>query len=156
MTEVLFYQLELRPLESALPDLLTRSLERGWRVVLQVGSEERLQALNAHLWTYDDASFLPHGSAADGHAEDQPIFLTCGAENPNGAHVRFLVDGADTAEFSGYERVVFVFDAGDAEALQRARQGWKAARAAGAEATFWRQDDRGRWNKQEPQKQAET
>jgi DNA polymerase-3 subunit chi len=156
MTEVLFYQLERRPLESALPDLLARSLERGWRVVLQVGSEERLHALNAHLWTYDDASFLPHGSAADGHAEDQPIFLTCGAENPNGAHVRFLVDAADTTEFSGYERIVFVFDAGDSEALQRARQGWKAARAAGAEATFWRQDEQGRWKKQEPEKQAET
>jgi DNA polymerase-3 subunit chi len=148
MTEVLFYQLERRPLESALPDLLVRSLARGWRVVVQVGSDERLEALNAHLWTYDDASFLPHGSRADGHAEEQPIFLTTGVENPNGAAVRFFVDGAMTDDFSGYERLVFMFDAADPEGLARARSAWTAARGAGADATYWRQDDDGRWTKQ--------
>ena len=148
MTEVLFYQLERRPLESALPDLLVRSLDRGWRVVVEVGSDERLDALNTHLWTYDEASFLPHGSASDGHAEEQPIFLTTGKDNPNGAQVRFLVDGAATDEFSGYERIIFLFDAADAESLSRARVAWKAARAAGVDATYWRQDERGRWAKQ--------
>jgi DNA polymerase-3 subunit chi len=148
MPEVLFYQLESRPLESALPDLLQRSLARGWRVVVQIGSDERLAALNAHLWIYDDASFLPHGAASDGNAAEQPIFLTTGDDNPNGAAVRFLVDGAETADFSGYERVVFLFDAADSEALTRAREAWKAARAAGADATYWRQDENGRWTKQ--------
>ena len=90
MAELLFYHLERQPLESALPGLLQRSLERGWRVVVKVGSEERLEALNAHLWSFDDASFLPHGAAADGHAEAQPIWLTTGDDNPNGATVRFL------------------------------------------------------------------
>jgi DNA polymerase-3 subunit chi len=148
MTEILFYQLERRPLETALPDLLVRSLARNWRVVVQVGSTERLEALNTHLWTYDDTSFLPHGSASDGHAEAQPIFLTTGADNPNGAQVRFLVDGATSDDFSGYERIVFMFDAADEEALARARMAWKRAREAGADATYWRQDERGRWKKQ--------
>ncbi len=148
MPEILFYQLERRPLESALPDLLQRSLERGWRVVVQVGSDERLEALNAHLWSYDDASFLPHGSAADGRAAEQPIWLTTGGDNPNGATVRFLVDGAETAGFSGYDRIVFIFDAADSEALAKAREAWKAARSAGGEATYWRQDENGRWTKQ--------
>jgi len=148
MAEILFYQLERRPLESALPDLLQRSLDRGWRVVVKVGSDERLEALNAHLWTYDEASFLPHGAAADGNAAEQPIWLTTGDDNPNGATVRFLVDGAEPADFSGYDRVVFVFDAADAEALTKAREVWKAARAGGGEATYWRQDENGRWMKQ--------
>jgi DNA polymerase-3 subunit chi len=148
VTEVLFYHLERRSLESALPDLLARSLERGWRVVLQVGSDERLAALNTHLWTYDEASFLPHGAAADGHAEEQPIFLTTGGDNPNGAQARFFVDGASCDAFSGYERIVFMFDAADEESLERARIAWGAARAAGVEATYWRQDERGRWTKQ--------
>jgi len=149
MIEILFYHLERRPLESVLPDMLQRSLGRGWRVVVQVGSQERLDALNTHLWTFDDATFLPHGSAADGHSADQPIWLTTGDDNPNGATVRFFVDGARTTDFSVYERLVFLFDAADPEALQSARETWKSARTIpGAEATYWRQDENGRWAKQ--------
>jgi DNA polymerase-3 subunit chi len=147
MTEVLFYHLEGKPLESTLPGMLQKSLERGWRVVVKVGSEERLEALNGHLWSFDDASFLPHGSTSDGHAEDQPVWLTTGDDNPNGANVRFLVDGADTADFSGYHRVVFLFDAADPEAIARARAAWKAA-AGIHDATYWREDEHGRWTKQ--------
>jgi DNA polymerase III subunit chi len=148
MTEVLFYHLERRPLESVLPDLLQRSLDRGWRVVVKVGSDERLEALNGHLWSYDDAAFLPHGSAADGNAEEQPVFLTTADDNPNGATVRFLVDGAEAADFDGYDRIVFLFDANDSDALARAREAWKTARTAGVDATYWRQDENGRWAKQ--------
>jgi DNA polymerase-3 subunit chi len=148
MADILFYQLERRPLESALPDLLARSLERGWRVVVKVGSDERLEALNAHLWSYDEAAFLPHGSAADGNPAEQPIWLTTGDDNPNEASVRFLVDGAETSDFGGYERIIFMFDAADAEAVRRARESWKAAREAGGTATYWRQDENGRWTKQ--------
>ena len=148
MAEILFYHLERSPLERVLPDLLARSLERGWRVVVKIGSEERLQALNAHLWSYDDASFLPHGAAADGDAQEQPVWLTTGDDNPNGATVRFLVDGAGTADFAGYDRIVFMFDAADPEALAKAREAWKAARASGGEATYWCQDEKGRWAKQ--------
>ena len=148
MAEILFYHLERNTLEGILPGLLARSLERGWRVVVKVGAEERLQALNAHLWTYDDASFLPHGAAADGHAEEQPIWLTTSDENPNGAIVRFLVYGAETADFSGYERIVLLFEAADPEAVRRARDAWKAATASGNQATYWREDENGRWAKQ--------
>ena len=147
MAELLFYHLERQPLESALPGLLQRSLERGWRVVVKVGSEERLEALNAHLWSFDDAAFLPHGSAADGHAEAQPVWLTTGDDNPNGANVRFLVDGAELSDTAGYDRVVVMFDAADAEAVAKARAAWKSA-AGEHKATYWRQDDNGRWTKQ--------
>ena len=149
MPELLFYHLERKPLEAVLPDMLQRSLERGWRVVVQVGSDERLDALNTHLWTYDDAAFLPHGAASDGNAADQPIWLTTGEDNPNGATVRFFVDGAQTAGFSGYNRLVFLFDAADPQAVMSARETWKAAKAApDADATYWRQDENGRWTKQ--------
>ncbi len=148
MAEVLFYHLERRPLEAVLPGLLQRSLERGWRAVVKVGSEERLQALNAHLWSYDEQSFLPHGAAADGHAEAQPIWLTTADDNPNGASVRFLVDGADAPDLSGYDRIVFLFDGDEQEAVAKAREAWKVAQSAGHDATYWRQDDSGKWAKQ--------
>ena len=147
MTEVLFYHLERQPLERVLPSLLERCVERGWRTVVQTGSVERRDALDAHLWTYADDSFLPHGTAQDGPAELQPVYLTAGPENPNGATVRFLVDRAEPPDFSGYERIVYLFDGGDEEALAEARRRWKEAKAAGHAVTYWKQNAAGRWEK---------
>jgi DNA polymerase III subunit chi len=146
-TEVLFYHLEHFPLERVLPSLVEKTLERGWRAVVQAGSPERVEALDTHLWSYREDSFLPHGSAADGHAARQPVFLTTDAANPNGAHVRFLVDGADCNEFSGYTRMVVMFDGRDEEALARARAQWKRAREQGCSVTYWQQSREGRWDK---------
>ena len=147
MADVLFYHLENRALESVLPDLLNRSLAKGWRAVVQFGTDERLEALDAHLWTYDDASFLPHGTSAEGSAAEQPVWLTGSDDNPNQAAIRFFVDGATTDRFDGYERIVFIFDAADSEAMGRARDAWKAAKASQRDATYWRQDENGRWKK---------
>jgi DNA polymerase-3 subunit chi len=146
--EVLFYHLERAPLERVLPSLLERTLERGWRAVVQSGSAERLEALDLALWTYNDESFLPHGTARDGDPARQPIYLTLGEETPNGAGVRFLVDGADMTQFSGFVRIVCLFDGNDPEATGKARTQWQAAKAAGCPVTYWRQSDNGRWEKQ--------
>lgn len=146
MTEVLFYHLERRPLEAVLPGLLERSLERDWRVVVQAGSAERVAALDAHLWTYRDESFLPHGTDAD-TASEQPVFITAEAINPNRADVRFLVDGAPLGTVEGYRRVVLMFDGNDADAVAAAREAWKAVKAGGHEATYWQQGESGRWEK---------
>lgn len=145
MAEVWFYHLTRRPLEDVLPPLLAKSLERGWRVVVEAGSETRVEALDAHLWTYDDASFLPHGTASDGGPEDQPIYLTAGPENPNGAKARFLVDGAEPRDAESYARTILMFDGRDEEAVATARAHWKTLKAAGHEVSYWQQNDRGRW-----------
>ena len=147
MTEVLFYHLELQPLERVLPSLLERTLERGWRAVIQCSSRERLEALDTSLWTYREESFLPHGTASDGPGDVQPIFLTTGDDNPNSAQVRFLVEGAVAPGFDGYDRVVHLFDGHDADAIALAREEWKRARAAGCAVTYWQQADNGRWEK---------
>jgi DNA polymerase-3 subunit chi len=147
MTEILFYHLDRQPLEKVLPELLEKCLERGWRAVVQLGSEERCEALDAHLWTYRDEGFLPHGTARDGHPALQPVWLTTRDDNPNGATVRFLADGAEVAEVSSYARVVMLFDGNDQEAVERARAAWSAAKAAGHEATYWQQSARGRWER---------
>jgi DNA polymerase-3 subunit chi len=147
MTEVLFYHLEHQPLERVLPALVERTLARGWRAVVQAGSEERVAALDTLLWTYAEESFLPHGTRRDGNAAQQPVYLTTEDDNPNGATVRFLVDGAEIGEPSGYQRVVYLFDGRDAAAVARAREQWKAARDAGCETTYWQQSPEGRWEK---------
>ena len=149
MTEVLFYHLKGQTLEQVLPALLQRSLERGWRVVVQASSDERVDGLDAHLWTWRDDAFLPHGTSRDPEAGEQPIVLTASAENPNGAVVRFLVDGANlTADAGNYQRIVLLFDGDDPEAVEMARMRWTEAKTNGAEVTYWKADENGRWQRQ--------
>ncbi|PPC85909.1 MAG: DNA polymerase III subunit chi [Hyphomicrobium sp.] len=143
--DVLFYHLEHQPLERVLPSLVEKTLARGWRAVIQAGSEERLAALDVMLWTYAEDSFLPHGTAKAGHSNEQPVYLTIGSETPNGAGVRFLVDGATAESFSGIERLVYLFDGRDEEAVSSARSEWKAAKAAGCAVSYWQQNESGRW-----------
>ena len=147
MTEVGFYHLTRSTLEQALPKLLERVLAAGQRAVLRVGPPERLDALDRHLWTYANDAFLPHGTKADGFAEDQPIWLTTGDDNPNGATVLLLADGAAPEPMTGYARVLDLFDGNDPDALAAARERWKAAKAKGMTLVYWQQDEQGRWKK---------
>jgi DNA polymerase-3 subunit chi len=148
MTKILFYHLQRQPLERVLPALLEKSLERGWRVVVQTASEERVEALDAHLWTFRDDSFLPHGIWREQTAGEQPILLTVNDDNPNGAQVRFLVDGTAVPEdAAAYERLVLIFDGDDPDAVEAARARWGEAKAKGFAVTYWQTDDDGRWQR---------
>lgn len=149
MAEVLFYHLTESTLEDALPGLLERSVARGWRAVVQTGSDERRDGLDTHLWTYRDDSFLAHGTEREAHPEDQPVLLTSSAAvDQAGAEVRFLVDGATPpADFGGHGRVVFLFDGHDADQLAAAREQWKSAKAAGHQVTYWQQGPDRRWER---------
>src|SRR6516225_66259 len=150
MTEVLFYHLQNMSLESVLPPLLEKSLERGWRVVVQSTSQERADALDAHLWAYRDDSFLPHATSRSADLADQPIVLAVEEGNPNGANVRFLIDNAALPGDSGsYERVVLVFNGDDADSLAAARSAWSDCKSRGFEVTYWQSDERGRWQRRD-------
>lgn len=148
MTEILFYHLAGQKLEGVLPALLEKSLERGWTVVVQGASEERIEALDAQLWTYRDDGFLPHGTWREPDAAAQPVLLTVNHDNPNAASVRFLIDGAPMpTDAAAYSRIVLIFNGEDDEAVVAARGQWNDAKAKGFEATYWQSDEQGRWVK---------
>ena len=147
MTEIGFYHLQSTPLERALPKLLERSLAAGYRIVVMAGSRERVEHLDALLWTYDDASFLPHGSRRDGQPERQPVWLTEADENPNGATMLVLTDGTSSAQLGTYQRCLDLFDGNDADAVAAARERWREAKAEGHTLTYWQQTQGG-WTKQ--------
>jgi DNA polymerase III subunit chi len=150
MTEVLFYHLQNMSLETVLPPLLEKSLERGWRVVVQATSQERAEALDAHLWTYSDDSFLPHATWRAADAAEQPIIVSIDDGNPNRANVRFLVDNAALPDdCHSYERLVLVFNGDDADALAGARESWSACKTRGLDVTYWQADERGRWQRRQ-------
>jgi len=146
MTEIGFYHLRTMPLERALPSILERARAAGHRIVVMAGSPERVDHLNDLLWTYNDAGFLPRGSARDGQAERQPIWLTAADENPNGASMLVLVDGAGSARLGEYARCCDIFDGTDEAAVAAARQRWKAAKSAGHQLVYWEQTE-SKWEK---------
>ncbi len=143
MTEIGFYHLLSMPLERALPKLLERARAQGHSVVVRVGSAERVAWLDSILWTYEEASFLPHGSARDGDAAAQPIWLTDRDENPNRASMAVLVDGVEEGDLSTFARCADMFDGKDPEAVEAARERWRRARAAGHVLTYWQQTPSG-------------
>lgn len=146
MAEVLFYHLTSAPLEVTLPDLLQKSLQRGWRVLVRVGSPAGLAFLDERLWTYRDDSFLPHGLAGAPHAARQPILLTGETENLNAADVLMLTHGAraQLGEMAAFVRVCLLFDGADDAAVAAAREDWRAVTGAGLAAKYWAQEA-GRW-----------
>lgn len=149
MTEIAFYQLYQWPLERVLPRLLEKTLEAGKRALVMAGSDARVEALNAQLWVYGHESWLPHGSAADGHAEAQPVWLAADDENRNGAQYLFLTDGARSERVASFERCFELFDGNDAAAVTAARERWKAYRGQGHTLTYWRQSEQGGWERQD-------
>jgi DNA polymerase III subunit chi len=146
MAEIGFYHLLSTPLERALPRLLERACAQGHRIVIRAASPERVEHLNALLWTYDDAGFLPHGSARDGNPAAQPIWLSDRAENPNSATILFLVDGVEADDMAEYARCIDMFDGNDEVAVEAARGRWRRAQAGGHTLTYWQQTEAG-WEK---------
>lgn len=145
MAEIRFYHLDRRRLDDVLPRMAALALERGWRAVIRASSEERVEQLTGLLWTYDDEAFLPHGSKADGFGELQPLWLTAGDDNPNGADVVFFVDGARPAVVDGLRLAIVIFDGNDEAAVEAAREDWKTLRQAGHAMSYWQQDESGKW-----------
>jgi DNA polymerase III subunit chi len=148
MTEIGFYHLLTTPLERALPRLLELGLKAGFRIVVLAGSAERVEHLAAALWSYDDASFLPHGSKRDGRPERQPVWLTDSDENPNRADMLVLTDGAGSARLAEYRRCLDLFDGNDETALAAARERWRRAKEEGHALTYWQQTATG-WAKKD-------
>ncbi len=153
MTEIGFYHLTRSALERALPRLLEKVHASGARALVLAGSDERAEALNAALWTYDPASFLPHATAADGDAEAQPILLATAGEsiddNPNGATILVLTDGATSEHIGDFARCLEMFDGQDDDAVTAARAHWSAYKDAGHDLTYWQQNERGGWEKKD-------
>ena len=130
-----------------MPRLLGKALGAGMRVVVRAASRERIEALDRHLWVFEADAWLPHGTKADGRAELQPIWLTEQAENPNGAGLLVLIDQAVDDDLPQFARVLDLFDGADEQAVEAARTRWRTRREAGHKLVYWRQDDRGAWEK---------
>ena len=144
MAEVYFYHLDQKPLSSILPDLVQRGLARGLRMAIETAAIENVQRLSDLLWSSDDTSFIPHGFGDDVGTQ-QPLWLCADAANPNAATFRFYVEGALPNNVEGLARAIVMIDSNSEEALATARNEWKKRKAEGHPVSYWKQDDRGKW-----------
>jgi DNA polymerase-3 subunit chi len=140
-----FYHLTTTPLERALPKLLERAYQGGFKTLVVTQSEEQLQRLNDLLWSYDPGSFLPHGSTADGNIEQQPILLSTATTPVNGAGILAITHGQIPENPEQFDRILDLFDGRDAQAVEHARQRWVGYKSAGHPLTYHRQTERGGW-----------
>ncbi len=147
MAEVLFYHMTESKLEDTLPKLVEKSLERGFRVIIETSTEACRDALDALLWTWREDSFLPHACDTSELAASQPVLLTTSTGNINNANIRFFVEGAEPLGIEAYQRVVLLFDGFDAAQVQTARSHWKRLKAEGHTLSYWQQNQDGRWEK---------
>ena len=146
-TEIRFYHLVSRSVESALPAILSKATGTGQRVVVKTADAAAAEILADHLWSYDEPSFLPHGTKKDGHAERQPIWLTPGNDNPNGATILILTGGTATDKAADFTLCCEMLDGNDDAQVAAAREKWKVYKEAGYTVTYWKQTETGGWEK---------
>ncbi|MHA6288377.1 DNA polymerase III subunit chi [Maricaulis sp. CAU 1757] len=145
--EVWFYHLEHSPVEEVLPDLLEKTLARGWRALVVSPDARRIERLDDQLWTARPSSFLPHGKADEDRADTQPVLLATRQDNLNQSQILVLLDGAEPEPFDGFTRILVMFDGRDEIAVAEARTLWKRAVSKGHDVSYWRQSPEGRWEK---------
>lgn len=145
--EVWFYHLERSALDQVLPELLDRTVQRGWKAIVRSPQADRIEHLDGFLWSYRDESFLAHGRADEPFAERQPVLLSTDLDNPNDAQALFLIDGAEPGSLDGYERCLVLFDGRDDAAVAQARGRWKGFKALGLPVSYWQQGAERGWEK---------
>lgn len=146
MSEIRFYHLLRQNVQQALPALTAKALESGKRIVIKTTDPARIEVLNEALWSFDAHSFLPHGSAKDGFAAQQPVFITDQDDVPNQAGILICVDGAEVSDGHAFDLCCHLFDGRSDAAVQAARVKWKSAQEAGSALTYWQQTEQG-WQK---------
>ena len=126
--------------------LLEKSLGAGWRVAVRGRTEGMLERLDAQLWLGPEEGFLPHGRAGGPQDAAQPVLLTTAREAANRPDCVVSVEGAEIGaeEAAGLARTMILFDGHDPNAVQAAREQWKALTGAGARAKYWSEES-GRW-----------
>ncbi len=147
MSEIRFYHLTKKSSEQALPDLLLKALASGKKIVVRTQAQSECDRLDKVLWSYDEHSFLPHGTKDSGYAESQPIYLTCQSENPNGAAVMISLGPVAEADLIGFELVCILFDGRSQAQTQEARLLWSELKSLNYNLAYWQQSESGAWEK---------
>lgn len=138
-----FRNLAGRPLELLVATLAAEYFAAGTKALIRAPTPERVQSLDQALWTFDPASFLPHGTTEAGEAETQPVLLTAKDGKPNGATALLLVDHTVAPAEPGWDSIDYIFERSDPGAREAARQQWRIWKEQGHEPVYWQAEAMG-------------
>ena len=133
--------------DAVLPKLLEKAIEAGERATVVCPTAARQMRVDESLWTYAEASFLPHGLAGGLLPERQPVLVALPETQPEPARLPLVLAGAEAALTAAVEagtlKLLYLFDS-SVNSTQRARDVWKTLK--GHDLTYFAQND-GKWVK---------
>lgn len=131
MTRVDFYVVKTEGAEARLnvaARLTEKALWRGHRIFINCESHQQLETLDAYLWNFKAASFIPHQVAAKDSAEQ----VVLGFEQKPSDHNDVLINLAlsPPSYFARFQRVAEVVTQDEAS-LEALRSAWRHYRDRG-------------------------
>lgn len=145
-----FYHLGKTSIDIALPSILEKIMSTGKKTILRTDLPERVDYFNNLLWTQNPASFIPHGTAKESHADKQPLYITdkC-SDFPNSADFLILIDNESIQQDDNFERIFYLFNGLDSTSVTKARQQWKEMTILGYNNLhYWQQTPQGKWQEE--------
>jgi DNA polymerase-3 subunit chi len=99
--------------------VVCRLAEKAWReghaVFVRCNAEAQADSLDALLWTYRDASFVPHARCDTGDADDAPVIIGTASQMPGTTGVLINLGEDVPTYFSRFERVMETTGINDSE-----------------------------------------
>ena len=131
MTQVDFYVLPENgslTAHAAVGRIAEKALSRGHQIFVQVKDEASAIRLHESLWTFREASFLPHAIA--GQDDGEPLVI--GWDDPPVEHDDVLINttGAVPGHFARFSRLAEIV-APDAATIATSREAWRFYRDRG-------------------------
>jgi DNA polymerase-3 subunit chi len=149
MIDIGFYQLAQRRAEAVLPQLVTKALGAGHRLLIRSSDAAMLDRIDAALWSFAADSFVPHGIdtvLGPARAAAQPVLLSVAGDwQANRADCLAQIGDDLPDVLTGLSRVLFLFAA---DTLEVARARWRiVSKNAGLRPIYWREGEGGRFEK---------
>ncbi|HCU06043.1 MAG TPA: hypothetical protein DIC42_00435 [Holosporales bacterium] len=139
-----FYELINTSVESTLPKLVQKIYDAKLNCHILCDSQERLDALNATLWTFASLAFLPHGTEKDPketHAEN-PIWLSLTLNKVNNPKVLISLK-PELVTDSSFEKLIYFYDQNEKNIASQ----FNALKKQAPKAISWQQKLDGSWQK---------
>ena len=145
MTEIFFYKLKNTSIDLFLISLIEKSISKNWNSLVLLDNTERMEEINDLLWTFNDTSFIPHGSQSDLSPDKQNVYLTCNEENLNNSNIIFSIDGIIINEPDNWNRCIYIFNEQNLKVTDELESYKREIKDFGYTLKSFEQDNNGKW-----------
>ena len=145
MTEIFFYKLKNLSIELFLISLIEKSISKNWNSLVLLDNIERMEEINDLMWTFNDTSFIPHGSQSDLNPDKHKVYLTCNEENLNNSSVIFSIDGIIINQPDNWKRCIYIFNEQNLKVTDELESYKRGIEDLNYDLKSFEQDNNGKW-----------